>query len=49
MSEPHDPEFDDYEDDGPDDSATIAAYADELTAAVDALGLTVLEPGEVRP
>ena len=38
-------EFDDFEDDGPDDADELAAYADELTAAVEAFGLAPSEPG----
>ena len=38
-------DFDDFEDD-PDDSAAVDAYATEVQAAVEALGVTVLEPGQ---
>jgi hypothetical protein len=38
-------DFDDFDDD-PDDSAAVDAYAAELQAAVEALGVTVLEPGQ---
>lgn len=39
-------EFDDFEDDGPDDSDALAEYQRELEAAVAALGVEVLEPGQ---
>lgn len=41
-------EFDDYEDDGPDDNEAIEAYAAELTAAVEAFGVPVAEPGDLE-
>lgn len=38
--------FDDFEDgDGPDDADSLARYADELTEAVEAFGVPILEPG----
>lgn len=40
--------FDDYEDDDPDDAEALERYAAELTEAVEALGVPVLEPGEDR-
>lgn len=46
MGTPTDPgTFDDYPDDGdgPDDTEALAAYADELTAAVAAYGVEVPE------
>jgi hypothetical protein len=38
-------QFDDFEDDGPDDSEALAEYARELTAAVEAFGLQPSESG----
>lgn len=43
MSDEPDTVFDRNE--GPDDSAAVDAYADEVAAAVEAFGLTPLEPG----
>lgn len=38
--------FDDFEDgDGPDDADDLEWYAAELTKAVEAFGVPVLEPG----
>lgn len=50
MPEPHDPlpddesTFDDF-DEEVDDNEAVAAYAEELMAAVADLGIVVLEPG----
>lgn len=38
-------EFDDFEDDGPDDTEALAVYARELELAVEVFGLTPREPG----
>lgn len=45
MTDPDAGTFDDFEDDGPDDSAALDRYADELTEAVAEFGVQVLEPG----
>jgi len=45
MPTPSDSTFNDYEDDGPDDTDALEAYAAELAAAVEAFELDVKEPG----
>lgn len=39
-------EFDDFEDDGPDDTEAIAQYQRDLEEYVAATGTVVLEPGQ---